>query len=77
MVFYAAVNQKDGNVLTTGSRALGLVTTAESIQDAEERCEKATKYVQGDLYHRSDVGTSELILKRIRHMKEVREQSNQ
>jgi phosphoribosylamine---glycine ligase len=74
MVFYAAVNQKDGDVLTTGSRALGLVTTADSIQDAEERCERATKYVQGDLYHRSDVGTDELILKRIQHMKEIRKQ---
>ena len=74
MVFYAAVNQKDGNVLTTGSRALGLVTTADSIQDAEERCEMATQYVQGDLYHRSDVGTSELILKRIQHMKEIHKQ---
>lgn len=72
MVFYAAVNQQDGKVLTTGSRALGLVTTADSIQDAEERCERATQYVQGDLYHRSDVGTEELISKRIQHMKEIR-----
>jgi phosphoribosylamine--glycine ligase len=72
MVFYAAVNQQDGKVLTTGSRALGLVTTADSIQDAEERCEIATQYVQGDLYHRRDVGTEELISKRIQHMKEIR-----
>lgn len=72
MVFYAAVNQQDGKVFTTGSRALGLVTTADSIQDAEERCERATQYVQGDLYHRKDVGTEELIFKRILHMKEIR-----
>jgi phosphoribosylamine---glycine ligase len=72
IVFYAAVNQKDGNVLTTGSRALAVVTTADSIQDAEERCERATKYIDGDLYHRSDVGTRQLIEKRINHMKEIR-----
>ncbi len=72
MVFYAAVNQKDGNILTTGSRALGLVTTGDSIHDAEERCERATQYVHGDLYHRSDVGTDEIILKRIQHMNEIR-----
>lgn len=72
MVFYAAVNQKGENVLTTGSRALAVVTAADSIQDAEERCERATKYVRGDLYHRSDVGTNKLIEKRISHMKEIR-----
>lgn len=74
MVFYAAVNQKDGNILTTGSRALGLVTTADSIAEAEERCERATQYVQGDLYHRRDVGTEKLIARRIQHMQEIREQ---
>ena len=72
MVFYAAVNQKDGDVLTTGSRALAVVTAADTIQDAEERCERATKYIKGDLYHRSDVGTRQLIEKRINHMKEIR-----
>jgi phosphoribosylamine--glycine ligase len=74
MVFYAAVNQKDGNILTTGSRALGLVTTADNIAEAEERCERATQYVQGDLYHRRDVGTEKLIARRIQHMQEIREQ---
>lgn len=72
MVFYAAVNQKNNEVLTTGSRALAVVTTADDLQDAEERCESATKFVEGDLYHRSDVGTRQLIEKRIQHMQEIR-----
>ncbi len=72
MVFYAAVNQKDGEVQTTGSRALAVVTAADTIQDAEERCERATNYIKGDLYHRTDVGTQQLIEKRINHMKEIR-----
>jgi phosphoribosylamine---glycine ligase len=71
-VFYAAVNQKDGEILTTGSRALAVVTAADTIEDAEQSCEKATKYISGDLYHRSDVGTQKLIEKRINHMKEIR-----
>ncbi len=74
MVFYAAVNQKDDKILTTGSRALAVVTAADSIQEAEERCERATKFVHGDLYHRSDVGTSKLIAKRIKHMEDIRGQ---
>ena len=71
MVFYAAVNQKNNQILTTGSRALAVVTTADDLQDAEERCERATKFVQGDLYHRSDVGTRQLIEKRIQHMQNI------
>lgn len=71
-VFYAAVNQKNGDILTTGSRALAVVTAAETIDEAEERCEKATQYIQGDLYHRTDVGTRKLIQKRIDHMNEIR-----
>ncbi len=72
MVFYAAVNEKNDEVLTTSSRALAVVTTANDLQDAEERCERATKYVHGDLYHRSDVGTRQLIDKRIQHMMEIK-----
>lgn len=72
MVFYAAVNQRNNEVLTTSSRALAVVTTANDLQDAEERCERATKHVHGDLYHRSDVGTKQLIEKRIQHMIEIK-----
>jgi phosphoribosylamine--glycine ligase len=72
MVFYAAVNEKNDEVLTTSSRALAVVTTANDLPDAEERCERATKYVHGDLYHRSDVGTRQLIDKRIQHMMEIK-----
>lgn len=72
LVYYAAVNQKDETVYTTASRAMALVTTGETIADAEERCEGLTKYVKGDLYHRSDVGTEKLIQKRIQHMREIR-----
>lgn len=70
-VYYAAVNEKDGKVYSSSSRALGLVSIANSIEEAEELCENATKYVKGDVYHRRDVGTAELIQKRIRHMEEI------
>ena len=71
-VYYAAVNEKDGKVYSSSSRALGLVSVADSIEEAEKICENATKYVKGDVYHRKDVGTAELIQKRINHMKQIR-----
>lgn len=71
-VYYAAVNQKDDVVYTSASRALGVVAAGESIEEAEMICEEATQFVKGDLYHRRDVGTKELIQKRIDHMKKIR-----
>jgi phosphoribosylamine--glycine ligase len=71
-IFYAAVNEKNGNVYTSASRALAIVAAGNSISEAEEICESATKYVEGDLYHRRDVGTSELIQKRILHMEKLK-----
>lgn len=71
LVYYAAVNQKDGNIYTSASRALALAASGDSIEEAEEICEKATHHVEGDLYHRRDVGTNELIQKRIDHMKDL------
>ncbi len=72
IVYYAAVNQKDDKIYTSSSRALGLVGLGDSIAEAEEICEEVTCYVKGDVYHRSDVGTEELVEKRIKHMEKIR-----
>ncbi len=72
MVYYAAVNQVDNEIYTSASRALGIVGMGDTITEAEEICENATKYVKGDIYHRKDVGTVNLIQKRIEHMESIR-----
>lgn len=75
IVYYAAVNEKDNKIYTSASRALALVGIGDNISEAEEICEKTTKYVKGDIYHRRDVGTSELVNKRVTHMHEIRLES--
>ena len=70
-VFYAAVNQKDDGIYLSSSRALGIVATGENIKEAEDIAEKACEYVTGNVYHRRDVGTEELIEKRVEHMKNI------
>lgn len=70
-VYYAAVNQKNNEIYTSSSRALALVSVGDTIADAEEKCEASTKYVDGDIYHRQDVGTSKLIEKRVKHMQDL------
>ena len=49
-----------------------LVGIGDTIAEAEEICENVTKYVKGDVYHRRDVGTADLIQKRIKHMESIR-----
>ena len=70
-VFYAAVNQESDGIHLTGSRGLGIVAQGPSITEAEKIAEEACKFVEGNVYHRSDVGTKELVQKRIDHMKEI------
>ena len=70
-VFYAAVGLEDDGIHLSGSRALGIVASGESISEAEKIAEKACEHVKGNVYHRRDVGTEELVMKRVEHMKEI------
>ncbi|MCQ2079882.1 MAG: phosphoribosylamine--glycine ligase, partial [archaeon] len=66
----------DGNKLVTGtSRSIGIVGIGDTIDEAEQNCEKALGYVKCDaIYVRHDIGTRALIQKRVDHMKQLRGQ---
>lgn len=70
-VFYAAVGLEDDEIHLSGSRALGIVASGDSIGEAEKIAEKACACIKGSVYHRSDVGTAQLVNKRVEHMKEI------
>ena len=70
-VFYAAVSLKDDGIHLSSSRALGIVAISDSISEAEKIAEAACGFVKGNVYHRRDVGTEELVLKRVKHMEEL------
>ncbi len=72
LIYYAAVNKDNNEICTSSSRALAVVAMDDNIEDAEKTCEAATLHVKGEVYHRRDVGTLELINKRIRHMQEIK-----
>ena len=74
-LFYASVDKGEGFVTTTTSRSLAILSVADYISDAEERCEQALKGIQGDhIYIRHDIGTKSLIEKRSKHMQFLRMQ---
>lgn len=72
LLFYSSVYEKDNNIYTTGSRALAVLGIADTIRDAEKKARDGLSCLKGKLHSRRDIGTDELIMKRIQHMKELR-----
>jgi phosphoribosylamine--glycine ligase len=71
-LFYSSVIEIAPNeIITTTSRAVAIVGIADNLHKAEEIAEKCAGFVEGPLFHRKDVGTKELIQKRIDHLKEL------
>lgn len=72
LLFYSSVYEKHGIVYTTGSRALAVLGMAETIRDAERKAQAGLSGLKGKLFSRPDIGSDQLILKRIHHMDELR-----
>ena len=71
--FYANVDMKNGKIVTGTSRSVGVVGIADTIEKANENCECALKHVISDaIFVRHDIGTRELVNRRVEHMKEIR-----
>lgn len=68
-VYYASVNEKDGKLYLGGSRAVAVVGIADTIEVAEKIAEKGVCQIKGPVFHRCDIGTAELIGKRVEMMK--------
>lgn len=72
VLYYANVNEKDGDLLTTTSRSAGVVGVADAIEEAERIAENALRHVSGRIAVRHDIGKKDIIDARVRHMREVR-----
>jgi phosphoribosylamine--glycine ligase len=71
-LYYASVNKKNDDIYTTSSRSLALVGISNSLENAETICENALKFIKGDnIYIRHDIGTSELINKKMSNIKNL------
>lgn len=71
-LFFASVNEKEGQIYTTSSRSLAVVGIEDNIFAAEKIAERALSHVKGNVFMRHDIGKRELVEKRIKHMKELR-----
>ncbi len=71
-IYYASVDQKEAGLYMTKSRAIAFVGIHPNIEEAEVIAEDAVSSVKGPVFHREDIGTKELIDKRVKHMEGLR-----
>ncbi len=71
-IYYASVYEESGKILTTSSRAFGVMGRAASLDEAEKVAESACSHVSGPLWHRKDIGTAKLVERRCEHMRTLR-----
>lgn len=71
-LFYGSVETRNGRLFELGSRAVATVGIADTLEEAERQAEQEINRVQGPLFHREDIGTRDLIQKRVEHMKTIR-----
>jgi phosphoribosylamine--glycine ligase len=73
-VYFASIQEGDDGALETlASRTLAVLGEAETISEAERIAEEGLEAIESDaLYVRHDIGTNEIIERRIRHMRELR-----
>lgn len=71
-LYLSAVNAVDGKILATGSRTAAYVGVADTLSTAEEIAEREIRAVDGPLFHREDIGTEQLIQRRVDAMRKLR-----
>ena len=74
-MYFGAVNYDGEEYILTGSRAIAFVGIGDDLEMAQRIAEEAANSVTGPVRHRSDIGTAELIEKRIEHMKKLKSQA--
>jgi len=70
-LYFASVDLQGNKIITTKSRSIAVLGIDKDISRAEQIAEKSISYIKGDLFHRTDIGTKELINKRIAHMNSI------
>lgn len=72
VLYYASVVREGDHLITQSSRTMAYVGIGDTLEEAEKIAEAAAASVQGPVRHRRDVGTMDVLKKRIDHMQEIR-----
>jgi phosphoribosylamine--glycine ligase len=70
-VYDASVDRRPDGVWMTGSRAVAVVGIGKDLDEANSIAEAAAASVKGPAFYRKDIGTRELVERRVKHMRDV------
>jgi phosphoribosylamine--glycine ligase len=70
--YYSSVDKTPEGLVLSSSRAIAFVGIGDTLAEAEKLAASACDSVKGPVFYRKDVGTAELIQKRVDMMKELR-----
>lgn len=70
--YFASVDEREGHLYLLGSRAIAMVGIGDTLEEAEAIAQAAAESVKGPVFFRKDIGTSQLIQKRIDHITKLR-----
>jgi phosphoribosylamine--glycine ligase len=70
-IYYASVDEVEGTIKLSGSRAIAFVGIAPNIEEAEKIAQESLNAVRGPVFYRKDIGTRELLNRRVEHMKKL------
>lgn len=71
-LYLASVYTQNGKIYAAGSRTVACVGVAATLTEAEKKAAMEIALVKGPLFHRPDIGTAELIQRRIDQMQQLR-----
>jgi phosphoribosylamine--glycine ligase len=71
-LYFGSVYETEEGIFTSASRTAAAVAHAKNLGEAEQVVEDALSCVSGPLWHRKDIGTEELIKRRIAHIRSLR-----
>lgn len=70
-LYLASVKSEGKELRAGGSRTAAYVGKSQHIKEAEKLSEEGIRGVSGNLFHRKDIGTEELIESRVKRMQEI------
>ena len=72
-IYYGDIAEAaDGSLHLGGSRTAGIVGIGDTIGEAQKIAERLCAQVQGPVRYRKDIGTEELVGKRVEMMRQIR-----
>ena len=70
--YFASVSLEDDQLMLKGSRAVGVLGTGKTMAEAKANCDAKLTQFEGPLFYRHDIGSPELMEKRLEHIKIIR-----